>query len=167
MSQIINLNTTGGGGGVLTLTGNAGGAISPVLGNINIVGAGGANVSGAGNTLTITVPAGGLPWNEVTNATVDLVAENGYRMNRATAITATLPLLAAVDTIIEIVGQGAGLVTIAQNNAQKIHFDAQDTTPGVTGSIVSTNRYDCVSLHCIVANTEWVVTFSTGNWTFN
>lgn len=41
-------------GGVATLTGNSGGAISPTAGNINIVGSGGVLVAGAGSTLTIT-----------------------------------------------------------------------------------------------------------------
>jgi hypothetical protein len=43
-------------GDLQTLTGNSGGAISPVLGNINIVGdtTTGINVVGSGNTLTIS-----------------------------------------------------------------------------------------------------------------
>ena len=44
-------------GGVATLTGNSGGAISPVVGNINILGAGVLSVAGAGNTLTISASA--------------------------------------------------------------------------------------------------------------
>ena len=165
MSQITNLNLVGGTGTLATLTGDGGSIATPVAGNINIIGGAGITVTGAGNTLTVTAFAGGIPWTEVAAGTVGLVAENGYRMNFATPITATLPLLAAVDTVIEIIGQGAGLTTIAQNNGQKIHFDTGNTTPGVTGSITATNRYDCVSLHCIVANNEWVVSFSTGNWT--
>jgi hypothetical protein len=41
-------------GGVATLTGNTGGAISPTAGNINILGAGIISVAGAGSTLTIS-----------------------------------------------------------------------------------------------------------------
>lgn len=41
-------------GGLATLTGNTGGAISPTAGNINILGSGIISVSGAGSTLTIS-----------------------------------------------------------------------------------------------------------------
>lgn len=41
-------------GGVATLTGNTGGAISPTAGNINILGSGIISVAGAGSTLTIS-----------------------------------------------------------------------------------------------------------------
>jgi hypothetical protein len=41
-------------GVVSTLTGNTGGAISPVANNINLVGSGNISVAGSGNTLTIT-----------------------------------------------------------------------------------------------------------------
>lgn len=43
---------TGSPGGVETLTGNSGGAISPVAGNINTVGTGSITTVGSGNTLT-------------------------------------------------------------------------------------------------------------------
>jgi len=39
-----------------TLTGNTGGVINPVAGNINILGSGDLTVAGAGNTLTISNP---------------------------------------------------------------------------------------------------------------
>lgn len=42
----------GTGAGVLTLTGNSGGAIGPSSGNINTVGTGSITIAGAGNTLT-------------------------------------------------------------------------------------------------------------------
>jgi trimeric autotransporter adhesin len=41
-----------GGGTTETLTGNTGGAISPIAGNINTVGTGSITIAGAGNTLT-------------------------------------------------------------------------------------------------------------------
>lgn len=42
-------------GGILTLTGNAGGAVGPTLGNINVVGAGVITVTGNPGTSTITI----------------------------------------------------------------------------------------------------------------
>lgn len=44
-------------GGIATLTGDTGGAISPVVGNINIVGGTNVTTSGAGNTITINATA--------------------------------------------------------------------------------------------------------------
>lgn len=54
MSQITTFNLVGG-AGVLTLTGDAGGAISPVLGDIILAGGTGISTSGAGNTITIAL----------------------------------------------------------------------------------------------------------------
>lgn len=47
-------------GGVVTLTGDSGGAISPAAGNINILGGTGVSVAGAGSTLTINLTGGGV-----------------------------------------------------------------------------------------------------------
>jgi len=163
MSQIF-IKGAGGAGTLSTLTGDAGGAISPVLGDIILAGGIGISTSGAGNTITITA-TGGVAWTEVTAATVTLAGNTNYRMNRATAITATLPVLAAVDTVIEIVGHGAGLTIIAQNAGQSIHVDENTTTPGAGGTLTATHRYNCIKIHCVVANTEWVVSSSVGNWT--
>lgn len=111
------------------------------------------------------VPGGGTSWNDVTAATQALAVDNGYSMNRGTLITATLPATAAFGDIIEVSGYGAGGWIIAQNASQTIHFGAVDTTPGVGGSLASSNRYDNVKLFCAVANTDFVVQSSIGNLT--
>lgn len=46
------VSITAGTGVLQTLTGNTGGAIAPVLGNINTIGTGSITIAGAGNTLT-------------------------------------------------------------------------------------------------------------------
>ena len=51
---------SGGAGAVVTLTGDSGGAISPVAGNIDIVGGTGVTVAGSAGTLTISLTGGGL-----------------------------------------------------------------------------------------------------------
>ena len=167
MSQIAHF-TAGGGAGITAITGNVGGAVNGLAGNINIVGAGGVTVTGnpGTNTLTITavIPAG-FTWTEAAGPAVPLVVANGYILNNAGLVTATLPAAAAVGTIIAIVGKGAGLYTIAQGAGQTIHFDDIDTTPGVGGSLTATNRYDCIELICITANSDWVVRSSVGNFT--
>jgi len=51
--------SAGGNGTLSTLTGNSGGAISPVAGNISILGSSGVTVVGTAGTLTISLTGGG------------------------------------------------------------------------------------------------------------
>ena len=55
MSQILSSGGGGGGSGVLTLTGNSGGAVSTTAGNINVLGSGGIAVAGNPGTSTLTI----------------------------------------------------------------------------------------------------------------
>ncbi len=50
----ITIVTSGGVSGLQTLTGDSGGAISPSVGNINLIGQDGITTSGSGSTITIT-----------------------------------------------------------------------------------------------------------------
>ena len=76
----------GTGGPITTLTGNSGGAISPVAGNINVVGSGTTNVVGSGNSLTISATAAGYP---ITPFVVGAVGKAGYQTIQS-AITAAV-----------------------------------------------------------------------------
>lgn len=154
-------------GNIKTITGNVGGAVGPtLLGNINILGAGGITVSGNAGLNTLTISGGGLTWNEVTTTSASMSVENGYIANNAGLVTLTLPATAAIGSVINVVGKGAGLWRVAQNAGQTIHFGSIDTTTGVTGYLEATVRYDCISLLCITANTDWVVVSSVGNITY-
>lgn len=104
-------------------------------------------------------------WNDVTGASASMIANNGYVADRGTLVTLTLPTTAAFGSRLEIVGKGAGGWTIAQNVGQTIHFNSLDTTTGGGGSLSSTNRYNCVELICVTANTDFVVKSSEGNIT--
>jgi hypothetical protein len=118
------------------------------------------------NGVTGVLPAangGVLAWTEVTAATVSLVANNAYIMNRATLITATLPASAAQGTIIKITGIGAGGFTIAQNANQTIYFSTSNTTTGIAGSLSSSHARDSVELVCVVTDLSWNCTASIGN----
>lgn len=123
--------------------------------------------NGAGALPTFQAAGGGssFTWTEITAATVALAVDNGYIMNRATAITATLPSTAALGKVIRISGKGDGLTVIAQNSGQTIHFGNKNTTTGVSGSLTATNKYDCIELLVITADTDFVVLSSQGNWT--
>lgn len=121
--------------------------------------------SGTVAMLSDITGGGGITWTEVTGTSQSAAINNGYITNNAGLVTVTLPSTAAVGSIVEVGGKGAGLWKVAQNASGQIHFGNQNTTSGTGGSIAATNRYDAVRLICIVANNEWVVLSSVGNIT--
>jgi len=125
----------------------------------------GINIANAAGSITITASGGGIAWTEVVGTTQSMAVNNGYILNNVALVTATLPATASVGDVLEIVGKGAGGWLIAQNAGQTIHFISSDTTPGVGGSLASTNRYDSVEIVCITADTDFVVKASVGNIT--
>lgn len=117
---------------------------------------------------TYTTPSGGgssFTWNTVTATTQTAAINNGYITNNAGLVTVTLPSTAAVGSIVEIAGQGAGGWKVAQTTSVLINFGSAVTTTGTGGSLASTNQFDAVRLLCITANTGWVVLSSIGNIT--
>ena len=183
----IPIEITKGGTGLATITdhgvlvGSGTGAITPLTVGTDgqvLVGSTGADpvfytLTSTGGTITFTPGAGTLnleavvditPYTEVIDATVALAVNEGYVMNRGTAITATLPATAAFGSIIKIIGKGSGLTVIAQNADQTIHFASANTTTGVGGTLTATGRYDCLEMVCITANTDFAVKSSIGNW---
>lgn len=167
MSFIYNPPTLATLGGVGTLTGNSGGAVGPTSGNINIVGTGGATVTGnpGTSTLTVSVSGTGLSWTEVTGTSANMAVDSGYIANNVALVTLTLPATASIGATIQVAGKGAGLWKIAQNAGQTIHFGASDTTTGAAGSLTATLQYDCIEITCITADTDWVVTSVLGSLT--
>lgn len=116
-----------------------------------------------GDQTWAAIPSQSLPGSEVTATTATLVADNSYRINNASLVTLTLPATAAVDTVIRIIGVGAGGWRITQNSGQQIHFGNQSSTSGISGRLDSTHRRDSVTMICVTANAEWQVISSIGN----
>lgn len=117
----------------------------------------GTNISIVNAPGAITISAigmAGIGWTNVTTATFSLVADNGYIADRVTLVTFTLPVTAAVGTIIYIQGLGVGGWKVNLNTGQQITVGNTITTV-TTGSIASTNQYDSIALLCITANTLW------------
>lgn len=106
-----------------------------------------------------------IPWTEVTGTSQSMAVNNGYIANNAGLVTCTLPTTAAVGQFVQVSGKGAGLFKIGQNASQVIHTGTTDTTTGTGGSLTATNRYDCLTLRCITANTDWVLESSKGAFT--
>lgn len=152
--------------GISTLTGDSGGALSPVLGNINIVGGTNTTVAGAGNTLTINVSVpSSITWQAI-GANQTLVINNGYFCTAGGALSLALPAVSAVGDTIIVSLDGSTSWTITQPNAgSQIRLGSTQTTLGVGGSLASTAVGDTVTLVCETANARWVVTDVVGNIT--
>lgn len=88
-----------------------------------------------------------------------------YVPTNASLTTITLPATAAVGTSLEVCGQGAGGWKLAQNAGQTINKSVTATTAGTGGSLASGNRYNTVTVRCVVADTAWVVTAGDGTYT--
>lgn len=148
-----------------TLTGDSGTAVGPdAVHNVDIVGGSGISVAGTPGTnrLTINTTGGFLTWNRVAGPAVALAVDNGYIPTNAALVTLTLPAAATVGDEIDIVGEGAGGWTIAQNAGQTIRFGNLATTTGVGGTLSSTNQWDTVKLICRVTNADWSVVGTVG-----
>jgi hypothetical protein len=172
MSQITKFSTIfPPGSGVQTLTGDAGGAILPdAFANLNIKGDGNIIVTGTPltNTLTLslaTTPSG-LTWSREAGAAVNAAVNHGYVNTNVGLTTFTLPVVAALGTVIAIMGESAGGWKIGQRAGQNIQMGAVSTTAGIGGYLSSTNQYDVVYLVCRVANTTFSVVQSMGNITY-
>jgi len=111
--------------------------------------------------------SGGIAVNNVTGTSAVMAADNLYVTNNAALVTLTLPATIAVGRRLLIRGSGAGGWAIAQPAGVTIHFGTFNTTTGVTGGLSSSNRYDCLELTCIIADTDYVISAVQGNpnWT--
>jgi hypothetical protein len=96
-------------------------------------------------------------YEEVLTASKQCVSNVQYGANYATLLTLTLPSVANshLGDRLSIIGVGAGGWLLAQNATQVIHVGVTWTIAGVTGSIASTDRSDCVELVCTVEGTTW------------
>ncbi len=125
----------------------------------------GISIVNASGSITINGTGGGLSWVTVTGTSQAISVNTGYTANNVGLVTLTLPASAAVGDTTVIVGLGTGLWRLAQNASQLVHLGSSTTTTGIGGSITATNRYDSITITCIVANTEWTTRSSMGNLT--
>ncbi len=103
MSQITSINSGGGGGGdILTLTGNSGGPVGPTAGNINLIGDVNTFVDVVGNpgtsTLTISLANQLFAVAQTVNDVPVAVFIPAITINPGTALTASANFIGATDT---------------------------------------------------------------------
>jgi len=124
----------------------------------------GVSVTNAAGSITVAASGGGMTWEEVTDATKNMVINTAYGANRGGGVTFTLPATAAVGTRLEIVGI-AGNWALAQNAGQTVYVGDGNTTVGVGGSLTATDAGDCIRLVCISADTSFRIISMIGNIT--
>lgn len=127
--------------------------------------------AGAGVTITngagsITLASGAIVWTAQAAGT-SLLANQGFISTAGTAQNFPLPTASCpLGSLLELAGNGAGLVTITQAAGQSIRFGNSVSTVGAGGSVASSVVGDAIKVVCTVANTTFqVVTGSIGNWT--
>jgi hypothetical protein len=119
------------------------------------------NASGGGSGMNFTEVTGSAPH------TTAMAVGAGYISSNTALETFSLPTTAAIGTLLSIRGKGTGLFKISQAASQLIHFGDKDTITGTTGYIQSVDPNDSIDLICIVADLEWMVQDSTGNFDIN
>lgn len=143
-----------------TLTGNSGGPVGPDSAhNINVVGdASTINVIGNPSSHTLTINAIPEPTIVVTGTTQLIGVNTNYIANSGTLITFTLPATAILGNHFRIIGMGTGGWKVDVNTNQLIHVGQIATTIS-TGSIASSNQWDCIYAFCVVAgtSTQWSI----------
>ena len=121
----------------------------------------GIDISNGAGTITISSTDAGITWQASDTAT--MAVNNGYIAIGAGLVTLTLPAVAPVGSVFQVVGQSTGGFVIQAAAGQIINFGDDPTS--TAGSIASTNRYDSLSIVCTVANTTFNVFASQGNLT--
>lgn len=113
------------------------------------------SVGGAGGTY--------YTWEEITAVSKQAQINYAYVTNNNSRIEITLPVDTQLGDRVRVAGKGSGGWAVVQNSGQIIHFGNRDSTAGVTGGLLSGNRYDSIELVCIEPDTEFLVITSVGN----
>lgn len=165
----LDLTDTGGGGtGILTITGNSGGAVGPDMSNnINILGGGAITVTGNSltNTLTISSSNPFFAWFVIGGSQM-AVSQTGYFTDDPARIDLLLPNTSVVGDIFIVADLGGGKWRVTQDSGQQILIGNSSTTVGATGYLESIFIGDSVTLVCCEDNLTWMaVPAPTGNLT--
>ena len=103
-----------------------------------------------------------VQWHGIAGTTQAAAVNSGYVIQNAAQTTVTLPVTAALGSVVSIRGLGAAGWILAAGVGQTIKVDGQTTTSG--GTLTSAGQYDSIDVTCVVANTTWIASsvVSTG-----
>ncbi len=162
----FTLPVTSGGTGVTTMTT----AYAPVAAGTTATGAlqvCSTGLSTSGFVLTSTgasslptfqaLPAGGVSWANISGTTQTAVINTGYVIGNASQTTVTLPVTAALGSIVAIQGKGAAGWILAAGTGQTIQVGQTAST--TAGSVTSAAAFDAIQVVCITANTTWATSY--------
>lgn len=118
----------------------------------------GSNVSIVNGAGSITISAAGasaITWSVVAGTSQAMNVNNGYIPTNVALTSFSLPASNAVGDVLQIVGKGTGGWTVIQGAGQSIVIGTSTSTPGVGGSISSSEDTDAIYLVCTDADLEW------------
>jgi len=116
----------------------------------------GITITPAGHQILISASGGGVTWNVVSGTSESAAVGNGYIPTNSSLTTISLPAVCNPGDTISVQGEGSGMWTIQANTGQVIHVGASACMSA--GTVSASNRYDAITLVCIVANTDWSMT---------
>lgn len=152
-SGFVSFATTGAG---KTITGDAGGALSPTANNWNILGRSGSKTSGSGSTLTVNSP----PFADQGGSTSVTLNSGSFA---TAAITLTTPVTAGLldgDLLQFVATNGVLVVQLAAT--QVAHIGAAATS--AAGTMTSTATGDSLTLRYQASTNDWWATSVVGTW---
>lgn len=117
-----------------------------------------------GNT-TVTFPTSGtlattastMTWSNISGTTQAAAVNNGYVVGNASQTTVTLPVTAALGSVVQIQGKGAAGWILAAGTGQTIQVGQTATT--TAGSVTSAAAFDTIQVVCVTANTTWATSY--------
>lgn len=115
----------------------------------------GVSITNSSGSITINAGGGGMSWTTLAGTSQAAAVNNGYISGAAGATTITLPVTAAIGSMVAVEGLGAGGWILTANTGQTIKIGSSTTTSA--GSLTSVAASDNVYVTCIVANTTWRV----------
>lgn len=164
----LDITDTGGGGtGILTITGNTGGAVgADGSNNINVIGGGAISVAGSPgtNTLTISSAFPFFSWSVISGNQM-AVNQTGYFVDNASRVDVNLPNTSSIGDTFAIADLGGNKWRLVQGAGQQIIFGNTSTTVGALGYLQSIFVGDVVWLVCCEDNLTWMVVSGNGNLT--
>lgn len=108
------------------------------------------------STILSNIP--GAVTNKITTTSdVNMVQNQNYILNTATACIFNLPAASAIGSVITVTCINAGKWRIKQASGQQIIIGTSTTTLGASGILEAVQQGDTVTIMCVTANTIWQV----------
>jgi hypothetical protein len=105
-------------------------------------------------------------WTTEAGAVINLANNHGYVLTNGAVVTALLPGVSPVGSVIEIICQGTTDLTISQNAGQQLIGGGLASTVGVGGGVLTSVDRQSIQIVTRTANTTFQVVSFDGNLNF-